>query len=154
MPSSRLWWVHLQPLESRACWLPWSDTNAIPKDFLNLYCGWIPPFSSVVCFNIHLYGDFHQRTHSLVFSNSIEGFFFWSFSCLKNADFLYSLITHSLINLAKQIDFIMVHTSILQSSLCDVENLTNIFIFCFLSLSQLLIDWDPLITYSAKPASC
>lgn len=154
MPSSRLWWVYLQPLESRACWLLWSDTNAIPKDFGDLYCGWIPPFSSAECFNIHLCGDFHQQTHSLVLSNSTEGFFFWSFSCLQNADFLYSLITHSLINLPKQIDFIMVHTSILQSSLCDVEKLPNISIFCFLSLIQLLIDWHPLITYSSKTAFC
>lgn len=115
-----------------------------PAGFLNLYCGWKPTFRSVVCFNIHLYGDFHQQTHTLVLSNSDEGFSFWSFSCLQNDDFLYSLLTHSLINLAKQIAFIVVHRSILQSSLADVEKLQNISIFFCLwaSFSLIGIPWS------------
>lgn len=114
-----------------------------PAGFLNLYYRWIPLFRSAACFKIHLHGDFHQQSHSVVLSNSTWGVFSFSFSCLQYYYFLDSLITHSLIHLAKQIDFIMVRRSILQSSLCDVEKLPNTSIFCFLSLTQLLIDWHP-----------
>lgn len=106
-------------------------------------------------FHIFLYGDSHQQTCPLVLSNSSKVFFLLHWPAqLQNFAFHFSLITHSWINLAKQIGLRMMYRGVTQSTSGEVEKWPNISIYCFLSLSQLLIDWYSLTTYTSKAAFC